>query len=47
MVVWRNRMGLFCMKGSCQETKNEDQNQKSCGPETAIQHETLEFVNEG
>jgi hypothetical protein len=35
------------MKGSCQEIENVDQNQKSCGPETAIQYETLGLVKEG
>ncbi|GJM88072.1 hypothetical protein PR202_ga04096 [Eleusine coracana subsp. coracana] len=31
------------MKGSCQETENEDQ--RSCGPETTIQYETLGLAN--
>ncbi|KAK3133764.1 hypothetical protein QOZ80_6AG0540710 [Eleusine coracana subsp. coracana] len=32
------------MKGSCQETENEDQ--RLCGPETTIQYETLGLANE-
>lgn len=33
------------MKGSCQDTENEDQ--RSCGPESTIQYDTLGLINEG